>query len=455
MDGEKQPDGPKRIIPVRKEVLEDGILQLLASAAEMQQRKDLDAALSLYEAAMDKVKSHGLNRKRLFAGTNQKPPPLNSRTPLEWCLHVGDMPSAICLLGGPNLALAKLGSSKRLDHIEKILDAGASVEQRFGSLGRTLLLQEASEGSLNGVNLALDRGANIHCMDDSGDTALAIALRSSKPQAKPIVAALLQSDADVETIDGQGNSLLKVALTHGQVENVAQVIGHFAALNEEHREDMRTWATSLPANSDQWSDRTCSVLRLLLEHGLDPRLTFQPKAPLSLFEAAVRRQLPNSEQLVAGLLKTGVQPNLEAALHGRNPNIIALVLEEISPLTDAQQPQIMAWLKTLQEPRHWSKVVGRILELLLEFGLDPNLRLPAAPHSPLVICAASYGNVGFLRRLIKLGANLTVSDDNSDTALIVAAKRQDRQIYDTLKAAGVNDSYFIFGTVWGNYARHR
>ena len=78
---EKQPDGPSRIIPVKKEHLEDGILQLLASAADMQQRRDLDSALQLYQAAMEKVKSHDLNRKRLLTGTKKKPPPLNSRTP--------------------------------------------------------------------------------------------------------------------------------------------------------------------------------------------------------------------------------------------------------------------------------------------------------------------------------------------------------------------------------------
>ena len=66
---EKQPDGPTRIIPVKKEHLEDGILQLLASAADMQQRRDLDSALQLYQAAMEKVKAHALNRKRLFTGT--------------------------------------------------------------------------------------------------------------------------------------------------------------------------------------------------------------------------------------------------------------------------------------------------------------------------------------------------------------------------------------------------
>ena len=81
-------DGPARkVTPVPKAALEEGILQLLASAAEMQQRQDLDSALQLYQAAMEKVRDHGLNRKRLFTGTNKKPPPLNSRyaPPSESC----------------------------------------------------------------------------------------------------------------------------------------------------------------------------------------------------------------------------------------------------------------------------------------------------------------------------------------------------------------------------------
>ena len=78
-DTEANDGAPRKVAPVPKAALEGGILQLLASAAEMQQRQDLDSALQLYQAAMEKVRDHGLNRKRLFTGTNKKPPPLNSR----------------------------------------------------------------------------------------------------------------------------------------------------------------------------------------------------------------------------------------------------------------------------------------------------------------------------------------------------------------------------------------
>lgn len=452
---EKQPDGPTRIIPVKKEHLEDGILQLLASAADMQQRRDLDSALQLYQAAMEKVKSHGLNRKRLFTGTNKKPPPLNSRTPLEWSLHVGDMPSAICLLGGPSTALVELGMSGTVDQVRQILDAGASIEQRIGSFGRTFLLQEAAEGKLNSVNFALERGASIHCMDDNGDTPLGLALRCQRPQANLVVAALLEAGADVNGVDGKGQPLFKVAIAHGQLESVVQVMSTLKPVTEEHGQIMRTWAVSLPVYGDNWSSRDCSVLRFLLGHGLDPNLRLGPSKISTLFDAAVQRQAAGSEPLVAQLLETGAEPNIEVALHGSTPKMLEIILKKRGSLRETSQQPVIAWIAKLHAyPQQWTKRDGEIFKLLLDFGLDPNIRRPAAPHAPLVVCAASYGDIDLLQRLIENGANLGATDDNSDTAIIVAAKQKNKQIYDALKAAGVSDRYFLFGlgSVWTYYA---
>lgn len=123
-------DAPKRNIPVPKAALEDGILHLLATAAEMQQRQDLPSAFQLYEAAIAKIKTHGLNSKTFLEGTSKKPAPLNRKTPLEWSLHVGDVASAILLLGDPNAALAALRTKVSLERIGDILDSGASIEYR-------------------------------------------------------------------------------------------------------------------------------------------------------------------------------------------------------------------------------------------------------------------------------------------------------------------------------------
>ncbi|KAL9132180.1 MAG: hypothetical protein Q9175_006586 [Cornicularia normoerica] len=452
---EKQPDGPSRIIPVKKEHLEDGILQLLASAADMQQRRDLDSALQLYQAAMAKVMSHGLNRKRLFTGTNKKPPPLNSRTPLEWSLHSGDMPSAICLLGGPSTAFAELGTSGNPDHVRQILDAGASIEQRIGIFGRTFILQEAAKANLNGVNLALEWGASVHCMDDNGDTPLALALRCQQTQANLVVAALLEAGADVHAVDGKGQPLFKVAIAHGQLENVAQFMSALNPVTEEHNQMMRTWAASLPVHGDDWSSRDCSVLRFLLGHGLDPNLRLGSNNTSTLLDVAVQRQTVDSEPLAAQLLKAGAKPNIEAALHGSTPKMLELILQNVGSLRETNQQLIIRWIAKLHAyPQEWTKRDGEVLKLLLDFDLDPNIRRPGAPRPPLIVCAASYGDIDLLQRLIKKGADLGATDDNSDTAVIVAAKRKNKHIYDALKAAGVSDRYFLFGlgSVWTYYA---
>ncbi len=452
---EKQPDGPSRIIPVKKEHLEDGILQLLASAADMQQRRDLDSALQLYQAAMEKVKSHGLNRKRLLTGTNKKPPPLNSRTPLEWSLHVGDMPSAICLLGGPSTAFSDLATSGSPDHIRQILDAGASIEQRIGLFGRTFLLQEAAKGNLAGVNLALERGASIHCMDDNGDTALALALRCQQPQANLVFAALLEAGADVNTVDGKGQPLFQVALTYGQLENAAQVMSALDHFTPEHTQIMQNWAASLPVHGDKWSSRDCSVLRFLLGHGLDPNARLGPNKTSTLLDAAVQRQAADGQLLATQLLEAGSKPNIEVALRGSTMKMLELILRKVGSLREISQQPIVAWIEKLHaNPQKWTKRDGEVLKLLLDFGLNPDIRRTAAPHPPLIVCAASYGDIDLLQQLIKKGADLGATDDNSDTAIIVAAKQKNKHIYDALKAAGVSDRYFLFGlgSVWAYYA---
>ena len=451
---EKKPDASKhKVTPVPKATLEEGILQLLASAAEMQQRQDLDSAHQLYQAAMAKVKDHSLNRKILFTGTHKKPPPLNSRTPIEWCLHVGDMASAICLLEGPNIALAKLHSQVSLDRVEQILDAGADVEHRIGPVGRTLLLQEAAEGRYAGVRMALDRGASVTCMDNNGDTALALALRSQEPQAKLIIAELLEAHADLNLYDGQGQPLLKVALDHTQPEVVKQIITALSPLTAQHRQCVQNWAASLPEDANKWSKRTVDVLRILLNDGLDPNTRCQPTGTSTLLEMALRREAVESESLVAELLEKGSEPMLDAALLYGTPRALEIILERSKPLVAEDYQKMISWINRLPASNRWNTRISENLKVLLDHGLDPNLHRAVAPHSPLIVCAAEYGEITLVQRLITHGARLNVANDNSDTALICAARSKNRQIYDALKAAGVNDKVFLGWTIWSNYAK--
>lgn len=446
-------DVQRKIFSVPKAALEDGVLQLLASAAEMQQRQDLDSALQLYEAAMEKVKAHNLNRKRLFTGTSKKPPPLNSRTPIQWCLHVGDMASAICLLGNPNAALAELCTTVSLERIEQVLDAGADVEYRMGVTGRTLLLQETAEGRHAGVRLALAHGANIHCMDNNGDTALALSLACEKPQASLIVKDLMEAGADIKSRDGQGRSLFALAIAQGQPEVITLVMATLIPLSTEDYEHIKEWAANLPANSENWTTRISDVLRLLLSYDLNPNLRLKANGAFTLLDVAIQRTAAGSELLVADLLDHGAVLNLEAVLCKSTLAVIELILTRVTPLEDTHHRQITAWIRKLNtEPQKWSQRDIEVLKLLLDFGLDPNTRRSVTPHSPLIICAASSGSLPLVQKLIALKAQLDVTDDNSNTALLCASKIHNRPIYDALKGAGVNDRIFFgISTVWSSH----
>ena len=455
--GEKKPsdaaDIPQtKIHAVPKAALEEGILQLLASAAEMQQRQDLDSALQLYEAAMGKIRSHNLNRKRLFTGINKKPPPLNSRTPLQWSIHVGDMASAICLLGNPNAAFAELRSIVSREQVEQLLDAGADVEYRIGPMGRTFLLQEAAEGRHSGVRLALDRDANISVMDNNGDSALALALSCHSSETSLIVTDLMAAGGDLQSRDGKGRPLFGVAITQGQPEVVAQVISALSPLEMQHMEQMKNWATQLPAHGHPWNNRTCDVLRLLIDHGLDPNTMLQPDSR-SLLQTACCQTAANSEHLVADLLERGATPNFGAALLNGQLRAIKVMLTKVKPQHDDLSREIAAWAKSLSpDSRRWSSRTVEVFNLLLDHDLDPNFRLPIAPHSSLILCAAKTGDLVLVKKLIALKAQLNDADDNSDTALICAAKNSNRPVYDTLKQAGVNDK-LLFGltSVWSSH----
>ena len=381
-----------------------------------------------------------------------------TRTPLEWCLHVGDIASAICLLGSPNAALKELRATGSLERVEQVLDAGADVEYRIGPNGRTLLLQEAAEGRHLGVRLALDKGASVHCMDDHGDTALALALASAKPQAKAIVLELLEAGSNLNAKNGQGQALFSVALVNASAEVLELVIATLSPLTDEHREQMHSWAASFSAQDKKQSNRSCDVLRILIGHGLDPNFTlqhprYQGQGPSTLLELAVKRQSAGSDLLVAELLEKGAKPNLQVALQSGSMRAIEIMLTKLIPVEETHRQQMADWVKSLHaQSNRWCKRDVEVLKLLLDFGLDPNLRHPGAPHSPLIICAACYGDIGLLQKLIVHGARLDVENDESDTPLICAAKNRNREIYDVLTAAGLNDRYFLFGTVWGRHA---
>ena len=126
-------------------------------------------------------------------------------------------------------------------------------------------------------------------------------------------------------------------------------------------------------------------------------------------------------------------------------------LVEVS-LTDGNCQRMISWFHKLHiQPRRWSARYQQVLSLLVEFGLDSDIRQSSESHAPLIVCVVDNGDITFVKKLVAHKAKFGASDDSSDTALIRAAKNKDRAVCDALKAAGANNRIF-FWTIWTNYA---
>ena len=444
---------PRRHIPVPKAALEEGNLHLLATAAEMQQRRDLESANQLYEAAMAKMKAHKLDKKRFLTGTNKKPPPLNSRTAIEWSMHVGDVKSAITLLGDANTAFTQLISDLSTEQIVALIGAGADIEHRIGPHGRTFLLREAAEGKSEGVQLALDQGASIHCLDDNGDSALSLSLSNTSEDSSRIVSTLIDSGADVNQKDGQGQSMLRVAAAKASPEALKLIIDNLSPLNAERHKQMQEYVSCLPFDGEKLSDRTCGILKILLESGLDANTRCHAKGDPSLADIVLRQGGDTGTELASELLERGADFNVDVALQYAPSQVLELVFSHLTPLNETTVKQMMIWVQSIiSSGRKWAQRESDVLCLLLEFGLDPNVRVEKPPHSPLILCAAKTGDAALVDRLIASKVDLSAANDSSETAIVVAAKQKNRQIYDAIKASGVNDKYFLGWTVWSHHA---
>ncbi|KAL8766747.1 MAG: hypothetical protein Q9209_006569 [Squamulea sp. 1 TL-2023] len=336
---------------------------------------------------MVKIEAHNLNSEKCLSGTSKKPPPLSA-----------------------------LRRKVSVERIESILDSGASVEHRIGPVGRTLLLQEANEGRHAGVCLALDRGASITCMDDNGDTALALALRSWEPQAGPIVRELLDAGADISLNDGSGQPLLRVALAN--------------ATTELSNKCWKFYNHSRQKIIDAFQNGSRAF----------PRTEIDLTIAQSAFCDCCWNMATGSEGLVEDLLSRDAQLNLDSALRLATLRTLDIVLTKFNPLTDACCQQMALWFQRLHpQPKSWLVRDTRVLLLLLEFGLDPDIRQTSAPHAPLIVCATVNGDTKLVEKLIAHKVILSASDDDSDPALICAAEDKNRAMYDTSKAAGAND----------------
>ena len=266
--------------------------------------------------------------------------------------------------------------------VEKLIAADPEIVNAKDAAGSTPLHHAAGFGSLETVELLLDKGAEVNAKNRRRSTPLHWAIH-----------------------DG---ARVRLLLSHGAAINAKQV---------EDRTPL--YQAAVLANGN-------SVLRLLLAKGGDPSLaTLVGRTPLM---AAAGR---GDTEAMLLLIAKGADVNrkngaggtaLMAAASNGNPRAVVLLLEKGAD----------AGVRTKRNETALGNAatagVEETFKLLLDRGTDVNIQ-NFRGYSPLMLAASSDAMpAGIVKMLLSKGADTSYSADYDETARILAAKRGDTEV---------------------------
>lgn len=287
-----------------------------------------------------------------------------------------------------------------------LVDRGANLEIQ-DSIGRSPLSKAAMCGAEDAVRLLLERGANPGSRDSAGQTPLFYAIEKGN---EAVIRTLLEMDPNLcDCRDEFGRSPLMVA-TEETLSALLQVIGD----TRQHPEVvfsgldivMKTICSSgyeLPHSKGQrlllWAATHghLDVIKAVMEKGISPLCRDDSgKDPLTL--AIKNRQVG----VIKHFLNCGLDPNsknkagytpLSWAVYSGDEATIQLLLgsgadhntpiKEVSSMSPGPSPRLLFFLAV-------DRGYGRVVELLLQLGVNPNHEITrcltrSGPHSALTL----------------------------------------------------------------------
>ena len=372
----------------------------------------------------------------------------SARTPdahlVELLLESGANPNAY----SQNLPLYVACKNNEIEIVQLLLARGAGVnivstDSRLGSQPFATPLSPlgiaCKSGTSDMMTELLRKGASTEFADESGETALHFTVRSithscSEPSA--IVNLLVQYGASVNTVTKQGETPLYLACERGLSGIVKQLIESEAEVCPSDQCFRKH--PLLVACEKNFTE----IVSVLLNSAADVNLAYGGKTPLTV--AADNCQAG----MVEVLLNHGANVNMmdgdgNTALYAavksmtyRKPANAELVSTIRTLLTYGAETNALDsnGVSGLFLACSCGKVTGvnlDVVQLLLEYGADPDWIPPAHQHSsysdsdrstPLLSYAARYNDVTLMKLLTKFGAELEQKDSMGRTALYYALR---------------------------------
>ncbi|XP_063705994.1 ankyrin repeat and KH domain-containing protein mask-like isoform X2 [Culicoides brevitarsis] len=316
--------------------------------------------------------------------------------------------------------LMEAASAGHIDIIELLLKHGADVNAQ-SSTGNTPLMYACAGGHVDAVKLLLAAGANVEDHNENGHTPLMEAASAGHVSVAKI---LLEHGAGINTHSNEfKESALTLACYKGHLDMVRFLLG--AGADQEHKTDeMHT------ALMEASMDGHVEVARLLLDSGA------QVNMPTDSFESPLTLAACGGHVDLAMLLierganieevnDEGYTPLMEAAREGH---------EEMVALLLSQGANINAQTEETQETALTLACCGGFLEVtdyLIKHGADIEL----GASTPLME-AAQEGHIELVRFLLENRANVHAQTQTGDTALAYACENGHTDVAEILLMYG-------------------
>jgi uncharacterized protein len=170
------------------------------------------AELSVTETTPAHLKVAGL---LMAAGGNLSVIDEAGRTPFALAVRTGNVPMAAIMVAGGAMGVSNRGDAFRdavmfedADMTSLLIRAGADVNMELDAEENRALHIAAQEGFTAGVRTLLDHGADIETVNGDGETPLLVAVRR---QRFAVVELLLMRGADLHHADAYGNTAQSLA----------------------------------------------------------------------------------------------------------------------------------------------------------------------------------------------------------------------------------------------------
>jgi ankyrin repeat protein len=311
--------------------------------------------------------------------------------------------------------MTALGIAALYGHAEiarVLIAAGANVGADQD--GESALMVAAHQGHTAIVTVLLEAGADWRMKDRDGMTALMAAASANRAG---VVQALLAKGAEVNAVSAGGASALTAAAFGGHVEAAEALLAGGADVN------IRDSAGRTPLMAAALGGNV-PLARTLIGKNADLEAT-DTGGSTALTYAAVNGHAEFIDVLDKAGLKKGADLALAFAVRACHPAVVERFLASGTPLTGTIDGVPLLVLAA-------GGNCGDVMTALLDRGVDVNIADPAGTTA--LMTAAGQGFVPMVEMLLARGADMERTNKNQQTAWLMAALGDQREVVEILRA---------------------